>query len=109
MVTAAPTVTLPGLLAARCGNVIETNADQALTTSTGRPRQTPMPPPSRIAGDDWAGEPAESQENRMNIQITIGDQTFAATLHDSPAARDLVAFALSDVYLEARRRAGLGG
>ena len=27
----------------------------------------------------------------MNIQITIGDQTFDATLHDSPAARDLIA------------------
>jgi hypothetical protein len=27
----------------------------------------------------------------MNIQITIGDQTFAATLQDSPAARDLLA------------------
>ena len=27
----------------------------------------------------------------MNIQITIGNQTFGATLHDSPAARDLLA------------------
>jgi hypothetical protein len=27
----------------------------------------------------------------MNIQIAIGDQTFAATLRDSPAARDVVA------------------
>ena len=27
----------------------------------------------------------------MNIQITIGDQTFAATLQDSAAARDLIA------------------
>lgn len=27
----------------------------------------------------------------MNIQITIGDQTFGATLQDSPAARDLLA------------------
>ena len=30
-------------------------------------------------------------------------------LQQNPAARDLVAFALSDVYLEARRRAGVGG
>ena len=29
-------------------------------------------------------------------------------LQQNPAARDLVAFALSDVYLEARRRAGVG-
>ena len=27
----------------------------------------------------------------MNIQITIGDQTFAATVQESPAARDLIA------------------
>jgi hypothetical protein len=31
------------------------------------------------------------EENQMNIQITIADQTFGATLRDSPAARDLVA------------------
>jgi hypothetical protein len=34
---------------------------------------------------------AGSEEKRMNLQVTIGDQTFAATLLDSPAARDLVA------------------
>ena len=27
----------------------------------------------------------------MNIEITIGDQTFGATLQDSPTARDLLA------------------
>jgi hypothetical protein len=32
-----------------------------------------------------------SPEDRMMIEITIGDQRFPATLDDSPAARDLVA------------------
>jgi hypothetical protein len=47
-------------------------------------------PSGRLTGGG-AGEPADSQENHMNIHVAIGDQTFGATLQASRAAGDLVA------------------
>jgi hypothetical protein len=91
MLTAVPTVVLTALLGAGCGGGGETSDDQRADDLDSTAPSTPMPPPSRSPAGNGADEPAASQENRMNIQITIGDQTFAATLHDTPAARDLVA------------------
>ena len=91
MLTAVPTVILIALLGAGCGGGGETSDDQSAADLDSTAQPTPMPEPSRRPAGDGADEPAESQENRMNIQITIGDQTFGATLQDSPAARDLVA------------------
>jgi hypothetical protein len=91
MLTAVPAVTLTALLGAGCGEVGDTSDDQRADDLDSTAQSTPVPGPSRSPSGDGAGEPAESQENRMNIQITIGDQAFTATLHDSPAARDLVA------------------
>jgi hypothetical protein len=87
MLTAVPTITLTALLGAGCGGG-ETSDDQD-ADATAQP--SPVPEPARRPAGDRTDEPAERQENRMNIQITIGDQTFGATLQDSPAARDLVA------------------
>jgi hypothetical protein len=91
MLTAVPMVALIALLGAGCGDVGETSDDQGAEALESTTQSPPTPTPSRSPVGDGAGEPAESQENRMNIQITIGDQTFAATLRDSPAAHDLVA------------------
>jgi hypothetical protein len=91
MLTAVPTVTLSALLVAGCGVGGETSDDQSSDDLEATTQSTPPPPPSRRPAGDRADGLAESQENRMNIQITIGDQTFGATLRDSPAARDLVA------------------
>jgi hypothetical protein len=91
MLTAVPTVTLTALLLAGCGAGGETSADQVADDLDSTPQSNPMPEPSRSPAGAGAGEPTERQENRMNILITIDDQTFGATLLDSPAARDLVA------------------
>jgi hypothetical protein len=91
MLTAAPTVILIALLGAGCGGGGETSDDQSAEAPDASAQSTPMPPPSRSPVGSGTDEPAESQDNRMNIQITIGDQTFGAILHDSPAARDLLA------------------
>jgi hypothetical protein len=91
MLTAVPTVVLTALLGAGCGDGGETSDDRRADDLDSTARSTPMPPPSRGPTGNGTGEPAESQETRMNIRMTIGDQTFGATLHDTPAARDLVA------------------
>jgi hypothetical protein len=91
MLTAVPTVILTALLGAGCGDGGATSDDQGAADLDSTAQSTPMPPPSRSPASDGAGEPAESQENRMSFQITIGDQAFGATLHDTPAARDLIA------------------
>ena len=88
MLTAVPTVILTALLGAGCGAGGDTNGDQVTADPESTTHSTPTPARSP-AGP--AGEPTETQENRMNIQITIGDQTFGATLSDSLATRDLVA------------------
>jgi hypothetical protein len=91
MLTAVPMLTLTALLGAGCGAGGETSDDQSAADLDSTTHSTPTPPPSRRPASHGAGEPAESQENRMNIQITIGDETFGATLRNSAAARDLVA------------------
>ncbi len=91
MLTAVPTVTLTALLVAGCGNGAETSDDGRADDAESTTHSTPTPTPSRSPAGNGTGEPAERQENRMNIQITIRDQTFAATLQESPAAHDLVA------------------
>ena len=68
-----------------------TSDDQSADNLDSTAQSTPTPPPSRSPASVGTGEPPDNQENRMNIQITIDDQTFAATLQDSAAARDLVA------------------
>ena len=91
MLTALPTATLTALLGAGCGNAVETSDDKRADNVESTTPSTQTPTPSRSPAGNDAGEPSRSQENRMNIQITIGDQTFAATLQESPAAHDLVA------------------
>ncbi|WP_203230994.1 cyclophilin-like fold protein [Nocardioides caldifontis] len=86
-----PTVILTALLGAGCGNAVETSDDQVAADPESTTHSTPPPTPSRSPAGNAAGEPAESQENRMNIQITIGDQTFTAELQDSPTTHDLLA------------------
>jgi hypothetical protein len=90
MLTAVPTVTLTALVGAGCGAGVKTSDAQSAAELDSTTQSTPTPPPPRPASDG-AGGLAESLENQMKIQITIGDQTFAATLQDSPAARDLLA------------------
>jgi hypothetical protein len=89
MLTAVPTVALTALLAAGCGDGGRTSDDQDADDLDSTTQSTSAPEPTRRPAGDGASEPAQSQENRMNIQITIGDQSFAATLTDSPATRDL--------------------
>jgi hypothetical protein len=76
MLTAVPMLTLAALLGTGCGS---------------RAKPTPTQEDFRSPVGDRAGAPTKSQENHMNIRITIGDQTFTATFKDSPAAGDLVA------------------
>ena len=93
MLTALPTVALAALtalLGVGCSAGDETTSPESADVDSTA-QSTPTPSPSRRPTDGGTREPAESQENRMNIQITIADQTFDATLHDSPAARDLIA------------------
>jgi hypothetical protein len=90
MLTAVRSAVLIALLGAGCGGG-ETSDDQGADALDATAQPSPVPEPARRPAGDRADESAESQEDRMNIQITIGDQTFGATLQDSPAARDLVA------------------
>jgi hypothetical protein len=90
MLTAVPSVVLTALLGAGCGDVGETSNDRADDVDSAA-QPSPMPSPSGSPTAGGTREPAESQESRMNIRIKIGDQSFGATLEDSPAARDLVA------------------
>lgn len=92
MLTAVPTLALAALLlVAGCGAGGDTNDGQRADDLDSTAQSTPTPPPSSSPRSYGEDESAENQENRMNIQITIGDQTFAATLRDSPGARDLIA------------------
>ena len=91
MLTALPTIVLTALLGAGCGAARPTSDDPSGDNLDSTAQSTPTPPPSRSPASVGEGGPPENQENRMTIQITIDDQTFAATLQDSAAARDLVA------------------
>jgi hypothetical protein len=91
LLTAVPAVALIALLGAGCagGGGRSKNHGNDAIDATARASQVLVP--SRRSAGDEADELAERMENRMNIRITIGDQTFGATLQGSPAARDLVA------------------
>ena len=91
MLRAVPTVTLAALLGAGCGDAGTTNDDERAHHIDSTTRSTPTPTPSRSPAGNGTDEPAETQEHRMHIEITIGDRSFAATLHNSSAARDLLA------------------
>lgn len=79
MLTAVPTVILTALLGAGCGGDGEMSDGQGVEPL----RTTAQPSPTDAS--------AKNQENRMDVTITIGDQTFAATLQDTPATQDLLA------------------
>jgi hypothetical protein len=91
MLTAVPSLGLTALLVAGCGDGVQTSGGPSAADLDSIARSTPAPGPTRKPAGDRADEPAETQENRMNIQITIGNQTFGAALQDTPAARDLTA------------------
>ncbi|MGH3307246.1 MAG: cyclophilin-like fold protein, partial [Nocardioides sp.] len=82
---------LVALLGAGCGGAGETRDNPGDGARDATAQSAPTRPPSREVGGGEAGEPADRKENRMDIHITISDQTFGATLDDSPAARDLLA------------------
>jgi hypothetical protein len=89
--TAVPSVVLVAVLGAGCDGGQTSGNNQGGDVPVESAQSAPTPPSSRPGGGVGAGGPTESQENHMNINITIGDQTFGATLHHSPAARDLLA------------------
>jgi hypothetical protein len=91
MLTAVPSLVLVALLGAGCGGIGDMSDEQGGDALDATDQPKSVPEPARRPHGERADEPSESQENRMNIQITIGDQTFGATLQDSPAAHDLVA------------------
>ena len=78
---------LAALLGAGCG-------DGAATRDGQGPNGREPTAPSMTAQDTSrspASDQANNQEDPVDIQITIGDQRFKATLTESVAARDLVA------------------
>lgn len=75
--TTVATMSLAALLSAGCAG------------STGQP--TSAPTPTSTPSGEGAGVPTESRESELDIRITIGDESFGATLADTPAARDLLA------------------
>ena len=79
---APPALALIAALGAGCAESTSTQAPAAGRETT--PASSTSPPPSHSTDD-----PTET--NPMQIQITIGDQQFGATLEDSAAARDLAA------------------
>ena len=91
ILTAVTTVTVTALLGAGCGGGARTSADPGSFDRESTAPSSPAQEHLRSPATGWTGEPAESQENHMDIQITIGEQTFTATLLNSPAAHDLVA------------------
>jgi len=77
-----PALTLIAALGAGCADSTSTQAPTADRETTTVSTTAPSPSPS-------TDDPTET--NPMQIQITIGDQQFGATLKDSAAARDLAA------------------
>jgi hypothetical protein len=91
MLTAMPTLTLTAVLGGECGDGADTSGHQSARGLDSAAQSTAVKEPSSAPAGDGPDEPAESQENRMKIQITIGEKTFNATLQDSAAALDLLA------------------
>lgn len=84
----ATSVVLIALLGTGCSGG-QTSTTQGADATT-HPHQ--VPGPHRPAATNPVSQPpAERQENHMTLHITIDDQTFGATVPDSPAARDLLA------------------
>ncbi len=77
-----PTLALIAALGAGCADSTSTQAPAADRETSPASTAPPSPSPSN---DD----PTETSP--MQIQITIGDEQFGATLQDSAAARDLAA------------------
>jgi hypothetical protein len=77
---AAAVLTLIALLAAGCGG------GSGQVSGRGAADREP----TRSPGGDGAPEPERNQESPMQVQITIGDQIFTATLQESAAADDLL-------------------
>src|SRR6185295_6958280 len=73
----AALLTVTALTVAGCGDNGQSGDTRGAAPSTS-------PSPSRI-------DSSSRQEEQMKIQITIGDQRFAATIFDSAAGRDLIA------------------
>jgi hypothetical protein len=73
MLAAVPTVALLLLFAAGCDDRSAAGGDPSDHTS------------------DHTSDPTNDQDYPMKIRITIGDETFGATLYGSAAARDLMA------------------
>jgi hypothetical protein len=86
--TAVPMLVLT-LLGTGCG-ATETDGDRGVDDRNS-PRQSPLTASPAPPTGGATSEPAGDQEHHMEIRITIGDQTFGATLRDSAAARDLLA------------------
>ena len=54
--------------------------------------RTPDRRPTGSRGDDVRETPqATAEETGMQIEITVGDETFTANVHNTPAGRDLLA------------------
>ena len=77
-----PALALIAALGAGCADSTSTQAPAADRETPPASTTSPSPSPS-------TDDPTET--NPMQIQITIGDQKFGATLEDSAAARDLAA------------------
>jgi hypothetical protein len=84
-----------GVLVAGCGDAENGNGrpptDAAPTSSPDNSPTAGRTGAARSGTSNPIPSAADNQEDRMRIQITIGDQRFHATLSDSAAARDLVA------------------
>ena len=83
LLTAALSATLV-MVGAGCGR------DENGTDTARRPVPASSSP-TTSTGEDTGYNNRAKEENGMRIQITIGEQRFAATLTESAAARDLLA------------------
>ena len=91
ILTAVLTLALTAILTAGCGVEPPTSDPQGPgDTETSTPATPAASPPSSGPASDPSAQPTETQEQHMKIRLTIGGQSFTATLHDSPAAHDLV-------------------
>lgn len=82
MTAVLPALALVAALGAGCADSASTQAPAADRETTTVSTTSPSPAPN-------TDDPTET--NPMQIQVTIGDQQFDATLEDSAAARDLAA------------------